>query len=501
MAERIINDLAFFTPEIVLTATLLLAILADILLRRTPLVVAGVVLAGLIVAGILTLGQAGTSASIFSGMIAVDPFARFVKLVVLLTAILVTVFSLLSAELNAAGRKVGEYYTLLTGATLGLLLMAGANNLLMIYLAIELSSLSSYVLAGYTREAPDSSEASLKYVIFGALSSGLMLYGMSVIYGLTGSLDLQGVNQVLPQVIASGGTSVFLLLIAGVLILAGFGYKISAVPFHYWAPDVYEGAPVTITAYLAVASKAAGFAVLVRFFKVAFIDTGVLALPSGAWASLGGVDWVTVVAILSVLTMTVGNLIAIWQSNLKRLLAYSSIAHAGYMLMGVVVLNNEGLAAILIYFVVYLFMNLGAFYVVMLIAEKTGSEDIEDYKGLGARTPFLALALAVFLISLTGIPPTGGFIGKLYLFAALINGGWVWLAVVGGLNSVISLYYYVRVLRNMYLRGEEPLAPIQATRLQTATALVLLVPTLLLGVYFGPLVQLAQASVRIFGTP
>jgi len=503
MAEQIIKDLAFFAPEIALTATLLVAVLTDLIFRRSPMAVAGVVMAGFIVAGMFVLGQAGMHASIFGGMIAVDPFACFVKLVVLLTAILVTVFSLLFSELNSAGRKVGEYYTLLVGATIGLVLLAGASNLLMIYLAIELSSLSSYLLSGYTREAPDSSEASLKYVIFGALSSGLMLYGISVVYGLTGSLDLYAINQALPQVIAAGGTSAFLLLIASVLVIAGFGYKISAVPFHFWAPDVYEGAPITITAYLAVASKAAGFAVLIRFFKVAFIDLNALAVPAGSWASLRGVDWVSIVAALSVLTMTVGNLIAIWQSNLKRLLAYSSIAHAGYMLMGVVVLNNEGLTAILLYFVVYLFMNLGAFYVVMLVANKTGSEDIEDYKGLGARAPFMAVALAIFLISLTGIPPTAGFIGKLYLFAALINHGWIWLAIVGALNSVISLYYYVRVLRNMYLRGEENVAaaPLHFSKLQVATALVLLVPTLLLGIYFTPLVQLAQASVKIFGTP
>jgi NADH-quinone oxidoreductase subunit N len=465
--------------------------------------VAGVVMAGFLVSGILVIGQSGMQTSIFGNMIAVDPFACFVKLVVLLTAVLVTVFSLSFVELNTPGRKVGEYYILLVGATIGLVLMAGASNLLMIYLAIELSSLSSYLLSGYTREAPDSSEASLKYVIFGALSSGLMLYGISVVYGLAGSLDLYAINQAFPQVIAAGGTAAFLLLIASVLVIAGFGYKISAVPFHFWAPDVYEGAPITITAYLAVASKVAGFAVLIRFFKVAFIDLSAIATPVGSWAALQGVDWVTIVAVLSVLTMTVGNLIAIWQSNLKRLLAYSSIAHAGYMLMGVVVLNNEGLSAILLYFVVYLFMNLGAFYVVMLIANKTGSEDMEEYKGLGARAPFMSVALAIFLISLTGIPPTGGFIGKLYLFAALINHGWIWLAVVGAINSVISLYYYVRVLRNMYLRGDEKPAGglLQFSKLQTATALVLLVPTLVLGVYFTPLARLAQASVRIFGTP
>jgi NADH-quinone oxidoreductase subunit N len=200
--------------------------------------------------------------------------------------------------------------------------------------------------------------------------------------------------------------------------------------------------------------------------------------------------------------MTIGNLVSVWQNNLKRLLAYSSIAHAGYMLTGVVVLSNEGLAAIMVYFAIYLFMNLGAFYCVMLIADKTGSEDIDEYRGIGARSPYLAVALAVFLISLTGLPPTAGFIGKLYLFAALINGGWTWLAIVAALNSVIALYYYVRVFRNMFLRAEESSSPpITLNRIQGAVLLVLLVPTLLLGLYFTPLVQLAQASVRLFGTP
>jgi NADH-quinone oxidoreductase subunit N len=330
-----------------------------------------------------------------------------------------------------------------------------------------------------------------------------MIYGISIIYGMTGSLDIYTVNQALPQALAKGGVSAFALLIGGVLMLAGFGYKISAVPFHYWTPDVYEGAPITITAFLSVASKAGGFAMMIRFFKVTFIDTNAVVLPVGTWVTLQGFRWVDIIAVLSVLTMTIGNLVAVWQNNLKRLLAYSSIAHAGYMLMGVVVLNNQGLAAIMLYFVIYLFMNLGAFYSVMLIANATGSEDIDDYRGLGARAPFLAVALAIFLISLTGLPPTAGFIGKLYLFAALIDSpGWVWLAIVGALNSVIALYYYVRVFRNMFLRPEEePSAPIRIGTLQTAVVLVLLVPTLLFGLYFSPLVQLAQASVKIFGTP
>ena len=502
MTDSVLHDLALMVPETALVVTVLVALLADLIFRRNTAVVSGIVLAGLAVAGLFVLGQVQISTSIFSGMLAVDPFAWFFKLVIILSAILVVVFSLGFTELTAGGRRLGEYYALLTALTLGAMLMAGANNLLMMYLAIELSSFTSYVLSGYTREAPDSSEASLKYVIYGALSSGLMIYGISILYGLTGTLGFAEINAALPGVIERGTTSSVALVLAGMLIVVGLGYKISAVPFHFWAPDVYEGAPITITAFLSVASKAGGFALMIRFFKVTFIDTSALASVPGVWAVLPGFDWREVVAVLSVLTMTVGNLVAIWQNNLKRMLAYSSIAHAGYMLMGVVVLSNQGLAAILLYFVIYLFMNLGAFYVVMLIANKTGSEDIEDYRGLGSRAPFLMVALAIFLVSLTGLPPTAGFIGKLYLFAALIDHGWVWLAIVGALNSVVALYYYMRVLRNVFLRGGEPTAtPLVVGRLENVIVLVLLVPTLLLGLYFTPLADLAQASVKMFGAP
>jgi NADH-quinone oxidoreductase subunit N len=502
MAEQILRDLQLFYPELALTATLLAAIVADLVFRRTAAVAASLALLGFLLAFGLVIGQAGTVASIFSNMIAVDPFAWYFKLVILASAVFIVLFSFNSSELNSPGRRLGEYYALLVAMTLGMVLMAGASNLLMMYLAIELSSLTGYILSGYTKDAPDSSEASLKYVIYGALSSGLMLYGISIMYGLTGSLDIYAVNAALPAVLAKGGTVTLALLIAGILTIAGLGYKISAVPFHFWAPDVYEGAPITITAFLAVGSKAAGFALMIRFFKVTFLDSSVVSIPAGTWATLEGFEWYHLVAVLSVLTMTVGNLVAIWQNNLKRLLAYSSIAHAGYMLMGVVVLSNDGLSAVLVYFVVYLFMNLGAFYVVMLVANKTGSEDIEDYKGLGSRAPFIAVAFTIFLVALIGLPPTAGFIGKLYLIAALINNGWIWLAVVGGLNTVISLYYYYRVVRNMFLRDNEiQTAPITFGRMQTALVLVLLIPTILFGLYFAPLTELAQASVVLFGTP
>ncbi len=499
MSEQILKDLQLFAPETALTVALLVAIITDLIFRRSSIPVAAVAMIGFIVTFALLIPQATVHEAIFSNMIAVDSFAFFFKLVIMLSAMLIVLFSLNSGELNSAGRRLGEYYSLLIALTLGMMLMAGASNLLMMYLALELSSITSYILTGYTREAQDSSEASLKYVIYGALSSGLMLYGISIIYGMTGSLDIYAINQVL----AKGGLNDLMLLIAGILTIAGFGYKISAVPFHFWTPDVYEGAPITITAFLSVASKAGGFAMMIRFLKVTFIDSNAVAVHAGSWASIKGFDWVAVIAALSVLTMTLGNLVAIWQNNMKRLLAYSSIAHAGYMLMGVVVLSNEGLSAILIYFIIYLFMNLGAFYVVMLIADKIGSEDIEDYKGLGPKAPLVTVALTIFLISLTGLPPTAGFIGKLYLFTALLDGKWIWLAVVAAINSVISLYYYARVLRNMYLRDDERHvgAQIEFTYLQKAMVLLLLIPTILFGLYFTPLVQLAQASVKIFGTP
>ncbi|MDH3252125.1 MAG: NADH-quinone oxidoreductase subunit N, partial [Ignavibacteria bacterium] len=377
MPDQLLQDVFLLAPEVALTVTFLVAIIVDLVFRRTSLPVAAVVMTGLVVTGFLVVAQTGVEESVFSNMIAVDPFAFFFKLVIVLSAILVVIFSLWSGELQSNQARLGEYYSLLPALTLGMMLMAGASNLLMMYLAVELSSIASYILTGYTKEAPDSSEASLKYVIYGAMSSGLMLYGFSIIYGLTGSLDLYAINRVL----AEGATSGLALLIGGLLAMAGLGYKISAVPFHFWTPDVYEGAPITITAFLSVASKAGGFALMIRFFKVTFIDTSVMRLPEGVWASLPGFDWFHVVAALSVLTMTLGNLVAIWQNNMKRLLAYSSIAHAGYMLMGVVVLSNDGVSAVMIYFVVYLFMNLGAFGIVMLIANKIGSEDIEDYKG------------------------------------------------------------------------------------------------------------------------
>ena len=495
MLAQILYNLAFIKPEIALTITLCAALVMDLLYKNRTGLVAGVVLGGFLAAAIGLAGQAGFSTSVFNGALVIDPFSNFFKMVILACSAFIVLFSLGSDEVTAMKNRKGEYYALLAAMALGMFLMVSATDLLVMYVTLELSSLTSYILSGSMKAQKNSSEASLKYLLYGAFSSGVMLYGISIIYGLTGSLNIFVIN----SVIAQGSASSPALLIAGIFLLVGFGYKISAVPFHFWTPDVYEGAPTTITAFLSVASKAAGFGMLMRAFKVVFIDAGVLGVP-GTWSLLHGIDAQSILIVLSILTMTLGNLVALWQENVKRLLAYSSIAHAGYMLLGLVVLGNDGFSATMLYFVIYMFMNLGAFYIVILVSNKTGNETMESYKGLGARSPFLAVAMGTFLFSLAGIPPTAGFIGKFYIFAALINAKMIALAIVGVLNSVVSLYYYARVFRNMFLRDsttETTLIPV--ARPTYVLVLLLLLPTIILGLYFGPLAQFAQYSVAMFG--
>lgn len=505
--ENLASSLASFMPETALLITFVVAILADLIFKKSKSIAGIISLLGFIIAGVflvtnefnMVLAEAITASnfngeSIFSGTFVVDPFSIGFKMVILLSSFIVILMSLFSKELYSDDRSLGEYYNLITGMTFGMFLLAGSNNLIMIYLAIETMSLASYVLAGYTKEIKRASEASLKYVIFGALSSGIMIYGISLLFGLTGSFNLLEIN----QYIVLNGVSDTALIISVLMILAGFGYKISAVPFHFWAPDVYEGAPVTITAYLSVASKAAGFAVLIRFIKAGFIDPMFVNEPM--WEVFPvDLQMQDVIVALSIATMTLGNLVAVWQTNVKRMLAYSSIAHAGYLLMGVAVMSDAGVAAILIYFFAYMLMNLGAFYVVLLIANKTGSEELEDYTGLGYKAPFLGVGMTIFMISLTGLPPTVGFIGKLYLFMSVIEGGFIWLAVIGVLNSVVSLFYYVKVIRNMWVRGvDDDAEKFDYSAASKFVMYLLAFPTLLFGLYYTPLQSWAVNSVKIF---
>ena len=473
---RNIESLLYFTPELLLVVFAIAVILVDLVVKnRESATVAYLSLIGIgcaFVAVLVTHTQLGTNSpvSLFLGMIRLDTFSTFFKVLLLLATAATILFSIRSDELDAALK--GEYYALLLAITLGMFLMASSTNLLMIFISLETVSLTSYILAGFLTHSPRSSEAAFKYITYGAVASGTMLFGLSLLFGMTGTGDLAQISTRLTELLATGEVYPIGVLIAIIFVLAGVGYKIASVPFHMWSPDVYEGAPIPITAFLSVASKSAGFALFIRFFYSGF----------GSSEVLQSVDWTLMLAIVSALTMTVGNLAALPQQNVKRLLAYSSIAHGGYLLMGGVLLTSEGIGAILFYLVVYLFMNLGAFYVVVLIANEEGSEMIEGYRGLASRAPLVAGAMAIFLFSLTGIPPFAGFFGKWLLFAAVLEQGYYWLAFVGLLNSVVSLYYYARIVKAMYLEDSEE----ETTRASFSTGTfallsVFVIPTILIG--------------------
>lgn len=490
-----LQSLGYILPELLLVLTILAIFIADLVVREKALLgelaLAGVALSLLCVVRL----AGGPECWLFSKMIVQDPFAIFFKGLFALSAMAAVWMSLGSKEIK--GPNQGEYYGLLISSTLGMYFMATAANLLMAYLSLEFVSLTSYALTGYLRHDRRSGEAALKYLIYGGVASGTMIYGMSWIFGLAGSMDFMQINAALAHgALAHGDANKLALFVALVLTLAGFGYKIAAVPFHMWVPDVYTGAPIPISAFLSVGSKAAGFALLMRFFYPAISHLQ----ADGTWQFIPGVDWPQLVLVLSMVTMTLGNLTALSQRNLKRLLAYSSIAHAGYMLMGFVVLSNEGLRAMLFYMVVYYLMNIGAFLVVMIVANSTGREDIEGFRGLawrGGAAP--AVAMAIFMFSLTGLPPLAGFIGKFYLFAAVVRQHFYVLALVGVINSVISLYYYARVVRTMFFDfpdgSETPVVVGWHNGLLMGGLSVL---TIVLGIYWAPVIGLADRSLRFF---
>ena len=501
MLENLITDAHLIIPELIVSVTLLLVVLFDLIFNKDKSIIPYISVVGLFFAlyyAIQGIGQnsyAFTSA-VFSnkyGLLAIDSFGSYFKILILITSILIVFFSKASSEIQKIFDRSGEYYALLMGMVLGMLFMVSASDLIMIYLSMELLSLSSYVLAGFTKLRDRNSEASLKYLIYGAVSSGLMLFGISLVYGMTGNTNLIAVNSVL----RSSSINILTYSFSIILIFVGIGFKMSAVPFHFWTPDVYEGSPISITAFLSVASKAAGFAVLIRLLRTTFL----LDLSdAGEWTLLNFFDWQTLLIIISILTMTLGNFVALWQNNLKRMLAYSSIAHAGYMLLAVATLSDQGILAVMIHFLVYMLMNIGAFYIVMLVANKTGSEDINDYNRLGYASPFLGVSLSIFLISLTGLPPLAGFISKLYIFLAVIDAKLITVAVIAVINSVVSLYYYVRVLKHLFLsKAKTEPSPLKLSAAEVVFILILLVPTILFGLYFTPMIEFAKNSLSILG--
>ena len=483
-----IQSIPYFIPELVLVIFAVGAILVDLVNRgKNTERVAYVALVGVAATLIAVIAVGSSEHRLFLGMIRLDSFAVFFKILILAATAVTIVFSIKSEELDP--RMKGEYYALLIAVTFGMFLMVSSTNLLMIFISLETVSLTSYILAGFLTHNPRSSEAAFKYITFGAVASGTMLFGFSLLFGLTGTGDVVQISSRLTEMFIAGEAYPLVVLVIVTFILAGVGYKMASVPFHMWSPDVYEGAPIPITAFLSVASKAAGFALFIRLFYSTFQASTIV----------GAVDWSLMLAIVSALTMTVGNLAALPQQNVKRLLAYSSIAHGGYLLMGAVLLTPEGLQAILFYLIVYLFMNLGAFFVVILIANELGSETIDGYRNLWSRAPFVAVAMAIFLFSLTGIPPFAGFFGKWLLFVAVIKQELYWLAIVGLLNSVVSLYYYARIVKAMFLETSDETETIPFSRGNVALLIVFVVPTLVIG-FWNTVYEVSRASLgRIIG--
>lgn len=415
---------------------------------------------------------------ILGGSFVLDGFSFYIKLLVLGATALTVLLSVRFIE--EGSYRASEYYSLLLLATSGMLFMASGYTLLTIWISLETMALASYILAGYFKRERRSIEAALKYFILGAMSSGILLYGISLLYGAAGTVQLSELSQKLADPALHGN---YLVPLGWLLLAAGLLFKVAAVPFHVWTPDVYVGAPTPVTAWLAVASKGASFAILLRIF----------------YEGLGSVrvEWQTIVAIVAVITMVWGNVAALTQDNVKRMLAYSSIAHAGYILIGVLAVSQVGMWSVLFYLLAYTFITLGAFGTVILLERREyAGETCADYAGLARRSPFLAAMMLLFMVALTGIPPTGGFVGKFYLFAAALQGGWGWVAVIGVLASAISLYYYFRIVVYMYLKDSDQTTPIplKAPALVGAIALCALA-TLALGIYPGPFIELAKHSV------
>ncbi len=471
------------SPELSLCGIALVVILLDLFIEQKK-ALAGISVIGLIIPLALTIALWGEQQASFSGMLVVDNFSLFFKFLILAIAALVILSSVEYASKFA--RFQGEYYALILLSAGGMMLMASTGELISIYIALELSSISLYALASFLKD-PKSSEAGLKYMILGAISSAILLLGMAFVFGLTGTTHLDQIAANVGGLIAGGQlTDSPALLLGIVFLVAGFGFKIASVPFQMWVPDVYEGAPTPITAYLSVASKAAGFAVILRVFYTAF----------GAEEISG--DWAMIFAVLAAISMTLGNVVAIAQSNIKRMLGYSSIAHAGYIMVGLAAIGTLGKGGVLFFLVGYALANLGAFIAIIAISNKTGSDEITDYSGMARRSPVIALILAFCLISLIGIPPTVGFMAKFYIFNAAIQGNLLWLVIIAVLNSVVSAYYYLRVVKLMYVGEPASEEAIPSSIPLRITLAVTSLGVLILGIYPWLVLRLAETAVAAF---
>ncbi|MFQ6015023.1 MAG: NADH-quinone oxidoreductase subunit N [Anaerolineae bacterium] len=496
----IAESVVWLAPELILVVFALLILAVDLVQKEKKDWPIYLSLVGLGSALLATAGLWGANQLLLFGTYTIDLFSTLLKLVAFLATALVTLSAFdyvaggrgtmnpqsgSAASGALAFRSLGaEFYSLLLFAALAMALMASATDLIMIYLAIEFLSIASYILVGYLRDDPLSNEASIKYFLYGAIISAVMLYGMSLLYGLTGSTNLADIAAYFANFPVGLIPARLLGLIILVFLVAGFGFKISVVPFHQWAPDAYEGAPTPVTAFISVGPKVAGFAILLRVFLT--------ALPYFQ------VDWMALLAGIAAITMTLGNLVAIPQKNIKRMLAYSSIAQAGYILLGVVAASSLGVASALFYLIIYTFTNLGAFVIVIIYSNWLGSDNIDDYAGFSERSPGLAMAMVLFLLSLAGIPPLAGFVGKFFLFAAVMERGFVWLVALGVMNSIVSLYYYLNVIKAMYIKRPTTEEPVPSSWALNGALFIGVVGVILLGVYPMPVIQWIQAAATTF---
>jgi NADH-quinone oxidoreductase subunit N len=476
------KDFHWLGPEITLTVGALVVLLVGAFARGGGATVSSILtLISSIVALYFTLGHWGLDMGLFSGLYVIDPFGTFFKVVILVILALVTIIS--KRYMEREGQPAGEYYALMALGALGMMCMVSSNHFVTIFIGLEVMSLAIYVLCGLFRDQVRSVEASLKYFLLGAFATAFLLYGIALTYGSTGLLDA---TQLGAYVQGTGFTATPMFLMAMGFLIVGFGFKIAAVPFHMWTPDVYEGAPTSITVFMATGVKVAAFAAFLRVFYTAFYSF----IP----------EWSTVLWFLAAITMTVGNIVALVQSNLKRLLAYSSIAHAGYILVAFVTGDKLLSSSILFYLLAYAFMNIGAFTVIILLGRKgEENEDIDSYAGLGARHPFIALCMSIFLLSLTGIPPLAGFMGKFYVFSAAIKSHFYWLAIIGVLNSAVAAFYYLRVLMYMYFR--DPMKEIGRVEMVPAYIVVMLISVaalIYIGIFPREFLLVAEKSVSIF---
>ncbi len=465
-------------PELVIALTLIIVLVFDLFdsISKTVLGWMTIVGAGIALWVSIQMHQAGTVGTQFNEMFKVDSFSLFFNIIFLVSTILVALISM--SYLDRGDRKQGPYYLLILLATLGMMLMAAGNELIIVFLGLELMSLSLYVLAGYFRDNPASSEAGMKYLLLGAFASAFFLYGIALIYGGAGTTSVPAIAEAITAENKSP------LLLAGMfLLVVGFGFKVAIVPFHQWAPDVYEGAPTTIAAFISAGPKAAGFAAFLRIFME--------ALPNLQ------VEWSGVLILLAMLTMTVGNVVAIAQTNIKRMLAYSSIAHAGYVLIGLAAANDDGISSAMLYLLIYCVMNIGAFGAIILAKTEDGeSLMISDYAGLGTRKPLLAMFMTVMLLSLAGFPPTAGFVGKFYIFKSAVGAGHIWLVIIGAINTAISAFYYLRVVVTMYMREPEEELEFSPYASTLVVGLILaVVGILLIGILPSLMLTPAQNSV------